>query len=50
LFAQEAVMICASRIVRGSILFLAAITVWGQSFSGKIVGLVTDSSAAMIPA
>ena len=27
---------------------LALSTAWGQSFSGKIVGLVTDSSAAVI--
>ena len=31
------------------ILSLAAMSVWGQSFSGRIVGLVTDSSAAVIP-
>ena len=24
-------------------------TAWGQSFNGRIVGLVTDSSAAVIP-
>jgi len=37
------------RIVRCAVYFLAAITLYGQSFSGKIVGLVTDSSAAVIP-
>src|SRR5262249_34308238 len=42
-------MIRFLRVARGSILFLAALTMWGQSFSGKIVGLVTDSSAAVIP-
>jgi hypothetical protein len=42
-------MIRFSRVARGSILFLAALSAWGQSFSGKIVGLVTDSSAAVVP-
>jgi len=37
------------RIARGSVFFLTALTVWGQSFGGKIVGLVTDSTAAAIP-
>ena len=30
-------------------LFLLPLALWGQSFSGRIVGLVTDSSAAVIP-
>src|ERR1700704_440637 len=49
LLTQESVMIRFSRIARRSIFFFASLTVWGQSFSGKIVGLVTDSSAAVIP-
>src|SRR3954451_10392793 len=32
-----------------SIPFLISMTLWGQSFSGRIVGLVTDSSNAVIP-
>jgi hypothetical protein len=34
-------------VVLGAILCFAALT-WGQSFSGKIVGLVTDSSQAVV--
>lgn len=39
------------RSIRGFVLIpaLAALTVSGQSFSGRIVGLVTDSSAVPIP-
>src|SRR6266568_2344501 len=37
-----------SQSFRGCILFLAALTLSGQSFSGKIVGVVTDSSAAVV--
>src|SRR5947207_2970226 len=37
------------RIAPSLVYILAANTVCGQSFSGKIVGLVTDSSAAVIP-
>src|SRR5215831_15487910 len=28
---------------------LASVSIWGQSFSGKIAGLVSDSSAAVVP-
>src|SRR4029453_3019790 len=49
LLPQKIFMPRLSRIVHGLILFLAALSLWGQSFSGKIVGLVTDSSAAAIP-
>src|SRR2546429_4916698 len=38
-----------SRIVRGFVLSLAALAAWGQSFSGNILGLVSDESAAAIP-
>jgi len=40
-------MIRFSYIVRTFMFFLAAFA-WGQSFSGKIVGLVTDSSEAVV--
>jgi hypothetical protein len=49
LFTREVVMIRVSRIVSGFIFFLAVLTMWGQSFSGRIVGLVTDSSSAVLP-
>ena len=32
-----------------AILFFSAITAWGQSFSGRIAGVVTDTSSAAIP-
>jgi hypothetical protein len=38
-----------SRIALGCILWLAAQNVWGQSFGGRIGGLITDESAAVIP-
>jgi hypothetical protein len=37
------------RILRLVSLFLLALAVWGQSFSGKIVGVVMDLSDAMVP-
>ena len=36
-------------IVRLLILALVALTAWGQSFGGRIVGVVTDSSTAAMP-
>lgn len=39
-----------SKIVFGLILSLAAVTAWGQSFGGRIAGVVTDSSDAAVPA
>lgn len=41
-------MIRSSQIVCGFIFTFATLTAWGQSFSGKIVGVVTDSSTAVI--
>jgi hypothetical protein len=41
-------MIRFSQIVRVTIFSISAIA-WGQSFSGNIIGLVTDSSAAAVP-
>jgi Carboxypeptidase regulatory-like domain len=38
-----------SQIARGLVLCLSTISAWTQSFNGQIVGLVTDSSAAVIP-
>src|SRR5258708_39736032 len=39
-----------SRIGHGFIFSLAAaVAVWGQSFSGKVAGQVTDASNAVIP-
>src|SRR6476661_1050570 len=38
-----------SPISCGLMLSLAALTLWGQSFGGRITGVVTDSSAAVIP-
>ncbi len=29
--------------------FLISLALWGQSFSGRIVGVVTDSSNALVP-
>ncbi|HYK62574.1 MAG TPA: carboxypeptidase regulatory-like domain-containing protein [Bryobacteraceae bacterium] len=41
-------MIRFSRIVRVVVFSLAALAVWGQSFNGTIVGLVTDPTSAVI--
>ncbi len=38
-----------SKIVFGLVFSLTAVTAWGQSFGGRIVGVVTDSSAAAVP-
>jgi hypothetical protein len=38
-----------SRIVHGIIFALGVVAMWGQSFSGKVAGQVTDSSNATIP-
>ena len=42
-------MIRFSKIIRGFSVSVAALTAWGQSFNGTIVGLITDSTAAVIP-
>ena len=42
-------MIRISQIVRIFVLSLAALAAWGQSFSGRIIGSVSDTSPAMIP-
>jgi hypothetical protein len=39
----------SSQILRIPLIAFAAISLWGQSFSGTIAGLVTDPSAAVIP-
>ena len=43
-------MIRLKQIATGIVLSFAALTLWGQSFSGKIIGLVTDSSRSRFPA
>ena len=42
-------MIRFSKIIREFSVSVAALTAWGQSFNGTIVGLITDSTAAVIP-
>src|SRR4051794_16062629 len=48
LFIRKSIAPHLARIVQGCILYLAVASLFGQSFSGKIVGLVTDSSAAVV--
>jgi hypothetical protein len=45
---QEVIVIRLSQLVSGTVLPLVAWTAFGQSFTGTIVGSVTDSSAAPI--
>src|SRR6266567_3013758 len=42
-------MIRTPRTMLASLLFLFTLAAWGQSFGGKIVGMVTDSTGAVIP-
>jgi Carboxypeptidase regulatory-like domain/TonB dependent receptor len=47
LISQKAFMIRLPQMIC-ALALCSALTVWGQSFNGKIAGLVTDSSAAVI--
>jgi hypothetical protein len=49
LFSHKALIHRFSYVVAGFLIFLVGQTLWGQSFSGRIVGLVTDSSSAAVP-
>src|SRR5262245_49999116 len=42
-------MIRFSEIIRGFSFSVAVLSVWGQSFSGTIGGLIRDSTSAAIP-
>ena len=42
-------MIRGSRFLFGCVSLLFALAVWGQSFGGRIVGVVTDSTGAVVP-
>jgi hypothetical protein len=48
LFSQKASTTRLPRILCAFVLF-GALTLWGQSFNGKIAGVVTDSTASVIP-